>query len=73
MPLPEGSSAEIEQLAVDVSKKTLGIWTNPVGKCTKQLEVMEQTISTWTSRLEAGCLPAKWAWVSYFHQLWAEL
>ena len=50
----------------------LGIWTNPAGDGDKQLEVMEATIGTWTSRLKAGRLPAKWAWVSYFHQLWVK-
>ena len=25
------------------------------------------------NRLTAGKLPAKWAWVSYFHQLWPKL
>ena len=70
-PLPNGLSVEVEQLPVNVSKKTLGISTNRAGECDKQLEVIETTIETWTNRLETGHLPAKWAWVSYFHQLWS--
>ena len=73
IPLPDGPSVEIEQLPVNVSKKTLGIWTNPAGDCDMQLEVLKSASSTWTSRLETGRLPAKWAWVSYFNQLWTKL
>ncbi len=73
VPQPDGSAAPIEQLPVTESKKTLGLYTNPAGCCKKQLGVMTRTIKTWTDRLEVGKLPAKWGWVSYFHQLWAKL
>jgi hypothetical protein len=35
VPQSDGSETPIEQLPVDESKKTLGIWTNPAGDCTK--------------------------------------
>jgi hypothetical protein len=73
VPQPDGSAKEIQQLPVNCSKKTLGIWTNPAGDCSKQLEVIHEKVDTWTNRLEVGKLPAKWAWVSYFHQLWAKI
>ena len=73
VPLPDGSDAEIEQLPVDEAKKTLGVWTNPAGICQKQLDVFHDVMEKWTNRLSAGKLPAKWAWVSYFQQLWAKL
>ena len=63
----------IEQLPVTVSKKMLGVWTNPAGDCSKQLEVLLEKTTIWTDRLSSRKLPAKWAWVSYYHQLWAKL
>ena len=73
VPQSDGSETPIEQLPVDESKKTLGIWTNPAGDCTKQLEIIRGKVEKWTDRLQAGKLPSKWAWVSYFHQLWSQL
>jgi len=73
VPLPDGTDQEIKQLPIDESAKTLGVWTNPAGDCLKQLEVIQEKLETWTNRLTAGKLPAKWAWVSYFQQLWAGL
>jgi len=73
VPQVDGPDVAIEQLEVTTSKKTLGIWTNPAGDCTKQLEVIHEKATQWTDRLSVGRLPAKWAWVSYFHQLWARL
>ena len=34
--------------------------------------LLEKT-TIWTYKLSYGKLPAKWAWVSYFHQLWAKI
>jgi len=47
VPLTNGAAAEIKHLPADTPKKTLGIWTNPAGKCTKQLAVIIQVIKTW--------------------------
>ena len=69
----DDKATPIKQLPVTTSKKTLGIWTNPAGDCSKQLEVLLEKITTWSGRLLSGKLPAKWAWVSYYHQLWAQL
>ena len=73
VPCVDGSEVEIDQLPVDESKKTLGIWTNPAGDCSRQLEAFVMRLTTWTNRLSAGKLPSRWAWVSYFHQLWPGL
>ena len=40
VPCVDGSEVEIEQHPVDKSRKTLGIWTNPVGNCSSQLEAL---------------------------------
>ena len=65
VPQPDGSSAEIVQVPITESKKTLGVWTNPAGDCDKQVEVITEKLGVWTDRLETGKLPARWAWVSY--------
>ena len=72
VPLTDGNDATIKQLPVDESTNTLGIWTNPAGECQKQLDIFYDVMDKWTNRLSAGKLPARWAWVSYFHQLWAK-
>ena len=73
IPLPDGTSAPIDQLPVDKSKKTLGIQTNPAGDCQSQLDVFHDALKKWTNRLSVGRLPARWGWVSYFQQLWPKL
>ena len=66
VPCANGSEVTIEKLSVDISKTTLGIWTNPTGDYVKQLEVFTVRLTTWTDRLSARKLPSRWAWVSYF-------
>jgi hypothetical protein len=73
VPLPDGTSAPIDQHSIHLSQKTLGIYSNPCGCYAKQVDVLIDTIQTWTTRVSTGKLPAKWAWVSYSHQLWAKL
>ncbi len=73
VPQPDGSMVAILQLPVREYHKTLGIFTNPAGFCAKQVDVMVDRIQTWTFRLKTGDLPEKWAWVSYFNQLWPRL
>ena len=73
VPLPDGTAAPIEQLSAEVAKKTLGIWTNPAGCSITQLGALYKSLKTWTNRLSAGKLPAKWAWVSHNLHLWPKL
>ena len=61
----DGSEVEIEQLPVDMTRKTLGIWTN-AGNFSCQLEAFTTRLTTWTDQLCAGKLPLRWAWVGYF-------
>ena len=44
VPLPDGSEAEIEHLAVDVAKakETLGVWTCPSGDASAQFRSMKE-------------------------------
>lgn len=63
----------IKQLSVYKTKKVLGIWTNPEGCGREQLKTLRQHVEEWTNRLRNGHLPARWAWVSYFRQLWPKI
>jgi len=73
MPLADGTESAIDHLPVEEARKTLGIWTNPAGTCNKQLETITSGLQTWSDRLSVGRLPAKWAWTSYYLQLWAKI
>ena len=73
VPQSSGNSIPIEQVPVDVSKWTLGVGTNPFGDCLKQLMVIHEKIEVWTNILTAGIIPANWAWVSYFQQLYPQV
>ena len=66
-------SVAIEQLDVGDSMKTLGLYTNPAGCCKKQIDVLIDSVQTWTNRLKNSRLPTNWAWVSYRSQLWPKL
>ena len=59
----------IEHISVDVSKLTLGVWTNPLRDYSKHLMVIHNNIEVWTNRLTARKVPAIWTWVRYFNQL----
>ena len=61
VPLTDVTKAKIDQLPVTKSKKTLGVWMNPAGDCSKQVEVMREITGKWATRLSAGRLPAQWA------------
>ena len=56
---PDGIEARIEQLPVTEPKKTLGIWTNPAGDGTKQLEKMHDINKQCIDRLSTGKLRAR--------------
>ena len=73
VPQMGGQSAPIRQRPATDSQKTLGLWTNPAGDCSKQLAVIKDKVADWTDRLAGGKLPARWGWVSYSTQLWARL
>ncbi len=60
VPLPDGTAAQIEKLPATEAKKTLGVWTNPSGICSKQIAVICKATEKWTNCLTAGCLPEKW-------------
>jgi len=40
----DGTEKKIEQLTVNQSKTTLGLWTNSAGECSKQLKVLHRNI-----------------------------
>ena len=62
-----------EQMPVDSSKKTLGLYANPAGCCAKQLDVLCDDMQSWTDRLCSRRLLSKWGWTSYRRQLWPKL
>ena len=73
VPQSSGHSIPIYQIPFDVSKLALGVWKNPLGDCSKQLMVIHYKIEVCTNRLTAVKLPANWAWVSYFYQLFPQV
>ena len=73
VPTPAGVGVKIEQLPVTTSKNTLGLYTNPTGCCTKQVDVLCDDMQSWTDRLCSSRLPTKWGWTSYRRQLWPKL
>ena len=73
VPTSSGSGMPIKQLPVTSSKKTLGLYANPAGCSTKQVDVLCDDVQTWTGRLCSSGLPTKWGWTSYRQQLWPKL
>ena len=48
--MPDGSQVQIEYAAVDTAKKTLGVWTNPVGDSKASLYRMQNKADEWIAR-----------------------
>ena len=60
----------IEQLYVDESKKTLGIWDCPAGGNEDQLEHINKKMENWIHHIKNGHLPPHMGWIAYQLQLW---
>ena len=66
-------AAVIDQLQSSQAEKNLGIFTPPDGNCEPQFEAMRDRVDDWTTKMKAGCLPSRSAWLSYQCQLWSGL
>ena len=53
--------------------KNLGVYTPPEGNCEPQFAAMQDKVDDWTTKMKAGGLPARSAWLSYQCQLWSGL
>ena len=73
VPLPDGSEAEIEHLAVDVAKETLGVWTCPSGDASAQFRSMKEKGQKWIDRARESHLQQRDIWFLLEHQLWPRL
>ena len=73
VPGADRKNTPIEQLSVNESRKTLGLFTNPAGNNSKQLDVLMDLVQKWTKRLCSSRLPVTWAWVSYRRQMWPKM
>ena len=69
VPLPDGSQVQIEHAAVDTAKKTLGVWTSPVGDFKTALETMQNKANEWIARSKEGILSRRDVWFLLDRQL----
>ena len=70
IPIDDGSQESILSLGPHESRKALGMEDYPAGGNATQLEAIKTKVGDWINRTKNGHLPAKWAWVTYKHQLW---
>jgi hypothetical protein len=71
IPLSNGSSTPIQQIAPTVPQKMLGVWSFPTGDNNKH--VQDNIIARykkWVNRSKNGHLPSKLNWMSYRSTLW---
>ena len=74
--IPQASgrpAAVIDQLQSSQAEKNLGIYTPPDENSEPQFEAMRDRVDDWTTKMKAGCLPSRSAWLSYQCQLWSGL
>ncbi len=70
VPLPDGSLAPIQHLAVDDAQKTLGIITCPSRNSTGSLTQMKEKTKKWLDALTSGRIHCCMMWFSVDRQLW---
>ena len=58
-------AAVINQLQSCQAMKNLGVYTPPEGNCEPQFAAMREKVDDWTTKMKAGCLLARSAWLSY--------
>ena len=75
MTVPQASGPEVvfTQLQLCQAMKDLGLYTPPEGSSDPHLEAKQDRVDDWTSKMRAGSLPARSAWLSYKCQLWGGL
>ena len=62
VPMPDGTSAKIDYLPVIEAKKTLGVWTSPVGSSVGALTDMKEKAQEWIDKAKKGRLRRRDIW-----------
>lgn len=70
VPMPDGSMAPIDHLAVTDSKEILGVFTCPAGLSEDFLDAMGTKAQDWVARAGEGKLRRRDIWFLMDHQLW---
>ena len=71
--LPDKTWEGIEQLPVNESRKTIGVYRCPAGDSSGHLQLLEDWAETWLNKIKNWHPLAKWALVSDQIQLWPGL
>ena len=66
----DGSRVPIPTLEVDEPSRMLDVYLCPAGSRTKHVTSMTAKGASWLDRLQAKPLPRKYAWLSFFLQLY---
>jgi hypothetical protein len=70
VPMPDGTSAEIDHLPVDTAKETLGVFTCPTGEAAGPLLAMKEKCQKWVDRAKEGSLNRRDVWFLSEKQMW---
>ena len=68
--VPDGSQVQIEHTAVYTAKRTLGVWTSPVGDSKATLETMQNKVEKWIAGAKEVALSRRDLWFLLDSQLW---
>jgi hypothetical protein len=70
VPMPDGTMASIDHLPVDQAKKTLGVWTSPVGDSDGAMVAMREKAQEWVDKAKEGKLRRRDVWFLLDCQFW---
>ncbi|HSN22990.1 MAG TPA: hypothetical protein VLS45_02270, partial [Methylomicrobium sp.] len=70
VPMPDGTTAKIDHLPVTTDKKTLGIWTSPVGSSAGAMTAMREKAQEWVDKAKEGHLKRSDIWFLLDCQFW---
>ena len=68
-----GAREGIEPQPLATSKEILGMWNNPKGTGTKQLDIIREKCDEWAGFVTNGYLPRQSVWTAFWVQLWPAL
>ena len=69
--MSDATYEHIEQVDLNLSKQTLGVWDCPTGGSEKHLEVISKKMEEeWVMAMKNGHCPSHMAWMAYDLQLW---
>lgn len=73
VPVPGGGFRQIKHLPVTTAQKTLGIFTQPDGNGTAQLDYMQRQAQTWVDGIKNGKIPQRLVWLGISTQMWPKV